>query len=392
MSGRRDPGSGSLRERRPGVWELRVFVGSDPETGRPRQITKTVRAKTKREAREQLNDFRSKVRADVPSDKAHYTVRYLLEEWYSQRSVSGWAPTTAYAARRVIDNYLVPELGDVRLKDLDARRIDLLYRKLLAGSDGRSPQSAATVRRLHAVLSAALNRAVKWEWIRRNPARSADPPEAHLKPLRIPTPEEVRALMESAEALDPRFGILVALAVATGARRGELCALRWVDLEGDMIHFRRSLYRAGVASGEKGLKHGTEKVVPLGAAMTSLLAAWRAECEARAAAADVQIVPDAYMVSPMPTGSTPTNPDDFSRAVRTLCNELGLPHVHVHSLRHFAVTEMLAAGHDARNVAEIVGHANATMTLTVYAHATAERQRAATAVLDRVLMPAESAS
>ncbi len=181
--------------------------------------------------------------------------------------------------------------------------------------------------------------------------------------------------------------MLLSLAVLTGARRGELCAMRWTDVEGDTIRIRRSLYRAGTDRGEKSTKGGRERWVVVAPAGRTLLEAWHGRCSEVAAAVDVRLVPDAFVVSPVPDGSRPVNPETFSSVVHKLCAELGMPHVHLHSLRHFAATEMLAAGIDPRNAAEILGHASPTLTLGLYGHATADRQRMAAEVLARTLEP-----
>ena len=90
---------------------------------------------------------------------------------------------------------------------------------------------------------------------------------------------------------------------------------------------------------------------------------------------------DAFVVSPLPDGSRPVSPETFSSVVHKLCAELDMPHVHLHSLRHFAATEMLSPGIDPRNAAEILGHANPTLTLSLFSHATLDRQRTAAEVL-----------
>ena len=104
-----------------------------------------------------------------------------------------------------------------------------------------------------------------------------------------------------------------------------------------------------------------------------------------AEAAEVEFVDDAFMVSTFPDGSRPVNPDTLTSVVRSLCVELKMPHIHLHSLRHFAATEMLAAGIDPRNAAEVLGHANPSLTLSLYGHATNDRQRQAAEVLGRTL-------
>jgi integrase len=382
---RRPKGSGSIQQIAPAKYRLRVFVGTDPVTGSPRQITRTVQAKTRREAQQILDSLRDDV-VDAEPTGTTATVRTVINEWLTHSEARGRSPKTLHEARRSAETVIFPVLGDVRLQELTPRHLDELYRRLSTGEGRDRPLKPASIRRHHAVLSAALGQAVRWGWLDRNPAERAQPPALGRASLRVPTPDEVRALLSRSQAENDKWGMLIALAVLTGARRGELCALRWPDVDGDVIGIRRSVYRAGDARGEKGTKGGRERQVMVGPPGVELLRQWRTRCEKHAAERGVELAADAFVVSPFPDGSRPVNPDSFSAAVYRMCKELGMPHVHLHSLRHFAATEMLAAGIDARNAAEVLGHANPSLTLSVYTHATAERQRKAADVLGRVLV------
>jgi len=364
-----------------------VFVGTDPLTGSPRQITRTVQAKTLREAQQILDTLRNDVSVTEPTG-ATATVRTVINEWLKHSKARGRSPKHLHEARRSAETVIFPVLGDVRLQELTPGHLDELYRHLSTGEGRPRPLKAASIRRHHAVLSAALGQAVRWGWLDRNPAERAQPPELGQASLRVPTPDEVRALLSRSQAENDKWGMLIALAVLTGARRGELCALRWPDIEGDVIRIRRSVYRAGRARGEKGTKGGRERSIMIGPPGVELLRQWRTRCEKHAADLGVELAADAFVVSPFPDGSRPVNPDSFSAALYRMCKELEMPHVHLHSLRHFAATEMLAAGIDARNAAEVLGHANPSLTLSVYTHATADRQGQAADVLGRVLVTA----
>jgi integrase len=123
-----------------------------------------------------------------------------------------------------------------------------------------------------------------------------------------------------------------------------------------------------------------------------MLEDWRLVCEARAQEVDAEPVTDAFVASPVPDGSRPMNPDSFSSAIHRLCapynkvdnpKGLGIPHVHLHSLRHFAAS--FQSGIDARNVAELLGHAyGGVLVLDTYAHATSAVQRQAATTLGGV--------
>jgi len=372
-----------VRERAPGRWQIRAFAGNDPLTGKPRLVERTVDAANKTQAQVQLRELQaSQARKQLGTSAS---VRTVVNEWIRHSETRGRSPRTIHEARASAEKVIFPELGDVPVSELTPRHLDEWYRKLRAGEGRARPLSAASVRRHHAVLSAALAQAVRWDWLDRNPAERARPPELPQHSLVVPTFDEVRALLDAARVENERWGMLVALALMTGARRGELCALRWTDLGGDVIRFRRSLYRAGADRGEKGTKGGRERWVSIGPVGAELLEAWRQHAAARAIEVGVELADDAFVVSPWPDGSRPVNPDTLSSAIHRICGDLGMPHVHLHSLRHFAAAELIGAGVDPRNAAELLGHANPSLTLQVYTHGSVERQRQAAGVLDRAL-------
>lgn len=117
------------------------------------------------------------------------------------------------------------------------------------------PLAAETIRQIHFLLSGAYNRAVKWRWVSRNPIGQAEPPAAPSPDPDPPSPAEaVKLLREAWKDLD--WGALVWLAMTTGARRGELCALRWkhVDLVNGVLTLRRSIAQDGTETEEKDTK------------------------------------------------------------------------------------------------------------------------------------------
>jgi integrase len=384
---RRPKGTGTVRQRGPGKWQLRIFTGTDPQTGHPVQINKLIEAKNKTEAQNKLRAWQQELERAQPIGASNVTIRTLVEEWLRHSQARGRAPRTIHDAKRSAETVIYPEFGDIKIVDLTTRHLDEWYRKLTTGEGRDRALKPTSIRRHHAVLSAALSQAVRWGWLDRNPVERAQPPKLERTELRVPTPDEVRALVAAARKRSEQWGMLLTLAVLTGARRGELCALRWSDIEGNRIRVAHSLYRAGEDRGEKRTKAGRERWVTLAPFGVDLIETWRQQCIAISANAEVDLVHDAFLVSVLPDGSRPINPDTLSSVVHKLCADLDMPHVHLHSIRHFAATEMLAAGIDPRNAAEILGHANPSLTLGLYGHATDERQRQAAEVLEQVLSP-----
>jgi integrase len=138
----------------------------------------------------------------------------------------------------MIGKHVDPLLGHLRLTAVTPQLLDLFYAELLrCRGHCRHPNQAhichplypATVRKIHYVISGAFRRAVRWGWIDDSPTRDAQPPpKPHPEP-QPPTPAEAAHILDAAWA-DPDLGPLVWLAMVTGARRGELCALRWRHL------------------------------------------------------------------------------------------------------------------------------------------------------------------
>ena len=163
------------------------------------------------------------------------------------------ADTTLYNYRRNIDREIVPVLGSIRLSKLTSLDIDRLYAKLR-----KRHLKPATIRQVHAVLRGSLNQAMRWGLVHRNVATLASPPPLEQSELQPPEPEMVRALLREAYAQDPMFGLYVRVAIAIGARRAEICGLRWtdIDLDAGMMSVMRSHIAIPGARGDRPRRPG----------------------------------------------------------------------------------------------------------------------------------------
>ena len=352
---------GSLRSRRAGVWELIIQLPRDPITGRPRQLSRTVHG-TKRDAQRALAAEIALVSAGKVTATTQ-TVGELLSSWY-EKAAGDLSPSTSAKYRRLIDKRLLPAFGRIRVRDLTPQHLDAFYAKLVR-REGLAP---ASVRQVHAVIRRALAQAVRWGWLTSNPASNASPPEVRTPEITPPPMADTRALLAAADERDRDFGSLLRVMAATGARRGEVCALRWsdVDLDAGTLTIRRSL--AAVVGGpiEKDTKTHASRRIALDKATVEVLAAHREQAKERASIGGFAFDRGAFVFTG-PDGAAPVHPDAVTSAFRRLCNRLGLHGVRLHDLRHLHATQLLAAGVPVRTVSGRLGHANAATTLNVYA-------------------------
>lgn len=367
-----------MRERGKNQWELRVGAGRDEATGKYRVVTRTVRG-TKTDAQVRLAELITEVHGPErrpPPTKG--TVAHLLASWLANVELS---PTTRHEYERLIDRRITPTLGDTPLAKLTAFELDAFYRA--AETEGLSSSS---VRQMHAILRKALGQAVKWQWLPRNPASDATPPRLRSRELAPPDPVDVRHLIRTVEQDDPEFACLLLVAATTGARRGELCGLRWadIDLEHRVVRIHRSVVQIGDKVAEKDTKTHQERRLTLGELTAATLVAHRGRMETRARLAGERLEPDGFVWSEHPASVTPFPPHRLTSAFRAACKAAGVS-CRLHDLRHYAATQMLTRGTDVRTAAGRLGHANAATTLKVYAHFMPSADERAAAQLDALV-------
>jgi integrase len=370
------------------VWRLRVFTGTDPLTGNPRQATRTFHG-TKRQADSALAEFvRDVTRGTLTTDAS--TVEDYLERWLDHVSVSK-SPTTVRGYRGKLKR-IDTKLGHVQLSKLTAQHLDRAYRQWL--DEGLHPTS---VHHLHGVLSAALNQAVKWGIVSAAVTKQASPPPLRLQPKVIPGPEVVQRLIAGAEERrQPVLAAAVAIAATTGARRGELLGTRWSDLnnfDAHILHIRRAIKHDDGPGWVIGpTKTHAERRIALDAFSMRVLRAHRRAVEQHAKDAMVVLDPDGYVFTFDPSGSTPMRPDSLGQAFRRLCQKEGVEGVRLHTLRHFSASVLVSSGRDVRTIAGRLGHSDPTTTLRVYAHLVDGRDRDAAEFIGELLAPQQAAA
>lgn len=381
---------GSMDERRPGIWRLRVYTGKDPVTGRKLHASRTFMG-TRRQAETALSRFVTDVSKGASGQPSTMTVAGLLDAFCDHSENVGRSPTTVAEYRRLSLN-LRHGIGHTQLAKLRPAHLDELYAVLGSRGvpGGRGGLSPASVNRYHDLLKSACRQAVKWGWLDASPVDRATAPSEPRAKVSAPTPTELHCLIARAAATKPSNGLLIALAAITGARRGELCALRWSDLDLDegVVHIRRAVKQVGRTLTIGDTKTHAERAVALAPDAVEMLRRFRLQLDKLATEIEIPLARDPFVFSPAVDHGRPYPPHTVSVMFSRISAKCGTS-FHLHQLRHFAATQAIAAGFDPVAVAARLGHADASVTLRVYGHAIEDRDRQIADTLGGIVSPAQ---
>ena len=376
--------AGHLRQRG-GSWELVAYAGRDPLTGKRRYVSRAFRG-SKREAQAALDRLVIEVDDGVEGGSVG-TMGELLDR-YVEVFGPTWSPSTLRQTVSAIERHLRPRWGQVQLRRVTPVDIDRFYAELRRrGGQGGRPLAGATVTRIHSILRASLEQAVRWGLLGHNPASRASPPRGGESEIRPPSPAELGRLLDAAAEDDLEFWTYLRLAASSGARRSQVCGLRWSDLDLDvgMATFARA-----VVDGLDGLvvkdgKTHRAYVVALDSDTVEVLRRHRDASRERAAVCGVSLADRGFVFSFDPDGTRPWRPDTLTHRVSRLRQQVGLPEVRLHDIRHYVATRLLAGGVPISTVAGRLGHARASTTLNVYSHFVPATDRVAADLLASLL-------
>lgn len=374
----RAKGSGSMRETRRGVWELRVARPRDPVDGKARQLSETFHG-TERQANVRLGELVGATSKEQGGSRA--TFGRLLDEWLRRKDAE-CSPTTMAKYRELVERVWRPAVGHVPLDELKAKHL-----QAVVDAEQRRGLSAPSVVRVHAVARGALRLGERLEWIDRSPAgRVVLPADSRDRPD-DPTVEELLAVLHAATATDAGLGLVLRVAASFGVRRGELCGLRWrdIDLERAVATVVKNVVLVSDRQpGDPPLPRKPRRLVvkdtkthrrrPLALDVDTvvLLHLLHNYVENTARAAGVRLHRDAFVFSRDATGRTPLHPEwvsaAFKRAVGAakVNGEAVAPTIHLHQLRHLNASTMLAAGVPLAVASRRVGHARQSTTTDMY--------------------------
>lgn len=356
--------------------------------------------RTRKEAQEALDKAKVAVAENRFVVMTNVTVRsFLLDEWLP--TIKKTVRATTYASYEGhVRNHLVPRLGSIQLRRLNAATINAHYAylseegnlraktKLDGGEIEHTGLSGASVRRVHATLHRALHDAVRWQRLHHNPADAADPPRASAERTerQVWSRDELKRFLKSAQNDD--LYPLWLLYSTTGMRRGEALGLQWadIDLAAGSLSIRRSLVPVhGIPTPcEPKTKRGRRTISLDPTTVAVLKSHRRAQKEREMRNRDVWEQGDWVFTNDR---GVPLDGNAITKAFSDLAKKAKLPHIPLHSLRHTYATLALGGGMNARDLSARLGHSTVAFTLDIYSHAIPAVEEEAAAKVAALFVP-----
>ena len=335
------------------------------------------------DSEDEAKAFRDKRRVKLRNGRAvrkdTLTVSDYMDLWLpAHAATKDLKPSTVESYEDKINLHIKTRMGGTRMQLLTPAQVQGLYMDMLGdGLSRRSVEYTGTILRMalkHAV--------VQYQFIESNPAENIPVPRPRKVEVLTWTTPEMRLILDAVS--NDRYGALFYVQAMTGARRGELIGLRWydVDLDEGIVWFRVNRVRLKRGYSEGTLKNDQGKKVSIDDATIALLKAHRKR-QAADKLKSRKWLDDQYVFCNANGG--PLNPSNLSRYWHAIVEKAGVRYQKPHALRHTHATLLLEAGEQLHVVAERLGHKDAMVTATIYAHVTPKQSRQASDTIYRIL-------
>lgn len=369
---RRTNGQGSIRQLPSGTYRWQITLGFDQDG---KQLLKYGVAESRslaERAKSQAVADRDRGLLPMPN---RITLNDWLPKWLDGKELN-LAPKTIANYRYLTQRHLSPLLGAKRLQELKPSDVRSAYHTLAQQGFSRS-----LLHQVRVILKGALQEALLDEIVARNVAEVARLPSfKRTKAARALSPDEARQFLATAH--QQRLGVLFEFVIATGLRRGEVCALQWrhLDLDAGMLRVRENLT---VVNGKATLgapkTESGSRDLHLAPETLQLLRQHRTR-----QAAELTL-PSAYVFTNR--AGERLYPDSLTKISGRIASSSGLGHVRFHDLRHTYASLMLSQGVPMEVVSEKLGHSRPSTTADIYRHIYLEEHERHTIALTELLTP-----
>jgi integrase len=357
-----------LKNTKTATWEITLYKGKDANG--KKQYTREYAHS------EDAADLRCAVLVQEIMEHRHITPAKMtlgdyLQRWLLHYRVHARSKNTFIQAEEMCRLHLIPELGSIPLEKLSPLDIQGLLDKR---TESHSPK---TVKHIRDVLRNALNQAIDWELMPRNPAKSVHLPRLRKKTPPAWTAEQLAVYLDTVN--HHRLYAAFFIAAHTGMRRGEIASLKWkdVDLNAGRIKV------VGHVKTEDSIRS-----IDLSPQAVEVL---RQHFYAQAKEKETlgKLYENEGLVFASPYGR-PVHPHTLTHLHTEFADKAGIPRIPFHGLRHTMATLMLQANVHVKIVAERLGHSDIRTTLNVYSHVLPTLQGQAANIMDDILAGVKS--
>ncbi len=367
---------GYIREKGKDSWQIQVYTGVSVD-GKPLRTFETVHGR-KSDAQKRLNELLVSIEKGGYTPSGRLTVAEHLHSWLDGYVRTNCSERTLDGYRSIIEQHLIPAIGQIQLKQLNPQAIQNYY------SHACEELSARTVHHQHRVLSQSLKYAMRQGYLGRNPAELVDPPKPIKKQMRALEPNEAKILLEVAQG--SYYYPIIYTALSSGLRQAELLGLRWrdVDLDYMTISVNQVLYkRRGICQFKTPKTNTSRRSVNMTPKLAIYLREYR---ESRRTLYKRILRPfelDTLVFSTI--GGQPIDPAVSGHNFHVVAVKAGLGNVRFHDLRHSFASLMLKQGVSPKVISSALGHASVAFTMDTYSHILNGMQDQAMSLLNNVL-------
>jgi len=306
------------------------------------------RGPTKKDAQRILNETLTQVDNGTYKEIQKIAFREFAKLWLQSYAEGNLKPSTILGYQTVIQRRLVPFLGDRWLSDITPAMVQ----KYVAGR--LKEVKPKTICNELVLMKRMFKHALRWGYLKSNPAELVDRPRLAKPKVEILEPDEIAKLLDKAEG---PYRLAFKACILTGLRAGELWGLQWEDMDWNswQIHVRRSLWHGQLQTTKSS--HSVRRV-DLPSHLISDLKKWKLACP----------ISEHNLLFPSPEGKPSDHDNVVKRHFNAALRRAGLRHVSFHSLRHSNASMRIQAGQNIKYIQSQLGHSSVNITLDIYGH------------------------
>lgn len=375
MTTKKSNGEGSVNRYGNG-WRGTITVGRDSNG---KLIRKQFYGKTKKETLEKLDQYKSDLSKGLDIEKDNYTVKSFLTYWLYEYKKVELAESTFYLYECFINKYLIPGLGTIKLKNLKPHHIQCFYNERMESGD----MSIGYAHKIQKMFKSAVYYAINHSYITHDPIRSISLPKCkEKKKLRAFTLEEQSLLLDAFK--NHKHGLLFKITLGTGLRLGEVIALKWSDVNNNILTVSKMMKRSYDKSSEIWMEgsvktQSSNRDVPI---PLNILKELNALKKTRTK------INDEYIF--ITSKGRPLKNDTIRKSFSELLSDLKIQDATFHTLRHTYATRLFENDVPLKTVSILLGHADINITANVYTHVLENEKIRAVDTINNIFKEKES--